>query len=79
MVLLQAYFELYEGLGLVRTLSVRESLVCVMTTASLLAECLAALGNMRESVGWRFAPLPSEKERLRYLGYFSNAKNDPQV
>lgn len=78
-VLLQAYFELYESLGVVRTLSARDALVCIVTTASMLDECLTALNAIRDKIGWRFAVLPDAKNRLRYLGYFSNAKDYSQI
>jgi hypothetical protein len=78
-VLLQAYFELYEGLGVVRTLDIRTSLVCIVTTASQLDECLRALEALRPEIGWRTVPLPSEAERERYLGYFSNAPDNSKV
>jgi len=54
-VLLQALFELYEGLGTVRTIDIKRSLVCVMTTNTLLEQCLSALQELRSEVPWRFA------------------------
>ena len=61
-VLLQAYFELYEGLGLVRTLDVKASLVCVLTTPSLSGDCERALQAVRGQIPWQ--PV-SETDRLR--------------
>lgn len=72
--LFQANFELYEGVGTVRTLDVRQSLVCVMTTQDMLPDCLSVLENLRESIPWRAAPTPSEELKQRYLGYFKNAR-----
>ena len=57
-VLLQALFELYEGLGTVRTLDLKSSLVCVMTSEVLLAECAAALQAISTEIPWRFASRP---------------------
>ncbi len=54
-VLLQAFFELYEGLGVVRTEDVERSLVCVMTTTSLVHTCAAALEALRPEIGWKVA------------------------
>ena len=42
-VLLQAFFELYEGLGTVRTIDIRRSLICVLTTPTQLHQCREAL------------------------------------
>ena len=70
-VLLQAYFELYEGVGVVRTLNIRSSLVCVLTTESLLHDCLDVLDAIQKETQWRFTPRPPQAEREKYLGYFS--------
>lgn len=68
-VLLQAYFDIYEGIGVVRTLDIRNSLVCILTTPSMLQDCLAVLDSIRPQVQWNFAPIPSEDVKERYLGY----------
>ncbi len=78
-VLFQAYFELYEGLGVVRTLDLRKNLVCVLTTNSLLPSCLSALESLRADIGWNSAPRPSKEERERYLGYFKHATNVSKI
>lgn len=75
-VLFQAYFELYEGLGLVRTLDMRKNLLCVITTVSLLDDCCRALEEIKLQIAWRPAEIPSPDEQERYLGYFKNASND---
>lgn len=51
---LQAYFEMYESLGTVRTLDIKNSSVCILTTTSLCDECLAALDNLKARIPWRF-------------------------
>lgn len=78
-VMLQAYFELYEGLGIVRTLDCRKSLVCILTTSTVLDDCIKALLELQPSIQWRPVPLPSEAERERYIGYFSHASNNQEV
>ena len=67
-VLLQSLFENYEGLGTVRTLDIRKSLVCILTTSSLKEDCLRALSEMRNLVPWREVEKPEEADRI--LGYF---------
>ena len=54
-VLLQAYFELYEGLGTVRTVSIQDSLICIITTPSMVCDCIEALNAIQPQVQWRFA------------------------
>ena len=71
----QGHFELYEGLGLVRTLSIRDSLVCVLTTPECLSDCLLALRDMRKTIRWTAAPRPTLELQHRYLGYFKNASD----
>jgi hypothetical protein len=51
-VLLQAYFELYDGVGSVRTLTGDEPVVCVMTGNSLKEDCIGVLKAIREDVEW---------------------------
>jgi len=69
-VLLQALFELYEGLGTVRTLNLRKSLVCVLTTPTVGADCRRALEAIRLLIPWQPVARPEEAERQLYLGYF---------
>ena len=71
-VLLQGYFETYEGLGTVRTLDIRSSLVCILTTASILEDCLNALDSIKAEIGWRMVE-PNVELRDRYLGYFKRS------
>ena len=52
-VLLQAVFEIYEGLGTVRTIGVERPVVCVLTPDGLLDECFLALNSLREQTSWR--------------------------
>lgn len=68
-VLLQAYFDLYEGLGVVRTLDIRRSLVCVLTTPDMLEDCIKSLESIRERVPWRYAIVPPQETKDLYLGY----------
>lgn len=75
-VLLQAFFELYEGLGTVRTLDLKKSLLCILTTQ--LDDCLEALRNVQEAVEWRAAEKPTAEERDKYLGYFKDAGSEPR-
>lgn len=51
-VLLTVYFELYDGVGTVRTLDKEGAVVCVLTTASLLQDCIGVLNAIREHVAW---------------------------
>ena len=52
-VLLQAIFELHEGIGTVRTLDARQSLICIFTPNQMLDTCLELLESIRDIVPWR--------------------------
>ena len=54
-VLLQTFFELYEGIGAVRTIDIKESIVYIITTPSMLPNCIKALEAMQAHVPWRYA------------------------
>lgn len=75
-VALQGYFETYEGLGLVRTLDIRRSLVCVLTTPSMLDDCMALLEALRPEIGWRPARRPADLSGDRFLGYFKKEREN---
>ncbi|NDC37925.1 MAG: DUF4911 domain-containing protein [Proteobacteria bacterium] len=66
----QAFFEIFEGVGIVRTLSVRKSLVCILTTADCLAECFRILAALAATIPWRQVVRPEEATKELYLGYF---------
>lgn len=51
-VLLQTYFELYDGVGTVRTLEGDRAVVCVLTTPSMAKDCREVLEGIREQVAW---------------------------
>ena len=52
-VLLQAYFELYDGVGTVRTLRGERPVVCVLTTPQQLETCLNVLEAVKAQVAWQ--------------------------
>lgn len=55
-VLLQVFFELYDGVGTIRTLEVEKGIVCVMTSPSLENDCRSVLMGIREQVAWTPCP-----------------------
>lgn len=75
-VLLQALVECHEGIGLVRTLSIRKSLVTVLTTPSMRETCLELLESLKAEVAWELIPRPREAEEQLYLGYFGKRKGE---
>lgn len=82
-VLFQSVFETYEGIGLVRTLSIQKSLICILTTKSMAEHCFAVLDAIRDELPSRFVSRPIEAEQELFLGYFRRGKrhdsrNDPQ-
>ncbi len=52
-VLLQAYFELYDGVGTVSTLQGDRPVVCVLTPPTQLDACLSVLDAVRGQVSWQ--------------------------
>lgn len=52
-VLLQAHLEIYEGLGMLRTQNVKDSIVTVLTTPSALPECRMLLEALRPELQWK--------------------------
>ena len=55
-VALQAYLELYEGVGFLRTRDVRNSLVTVLTTPTSFQACREMLEALRAEIGWELIP-----------------------
>jgi hypothetical protein len=76
-VLLQALVESYEGVAIVRTLNIRKSLVCIITTPSMLDTCAAMLEALRPEIGWEYIERPKEAEEQLYLGYFKKNRGTP--
>lgn len=52
-VLLQALFELYDGLGTVRSTDGKTGHVVVLTSGSTLTDCILMLESIRDWVRWR--------------------------
>lgn len=73
-VLFQSLFETYEGIGLVRTLSIQKSLICILTTPSMAEHCFAVLDAIRGELPSRFVTRPVEAEQELFLGYFRRGK-----
>ncbi len=62
---LQSYFEIYESLGVVRTIDSRNSLVGIITTPTMLPEVELVLEGLKEVIPWTRASLPSEELRAK--------------
>ncbi len=67
---LQAYFEQYEGIGIVRTLSIKKSLVAIITTPSMLVECFHVLEDLKQQIPWKQIERPQEAVEQLLMGYF---------
>ncbi|NLF24173.1 MAG: DUF4911 domain-containing protein [Deltaproteobacteria bacterium] len=70
LVVLQALFETYEGLGLVRTLDMRRGLISILAAPDMQQDCTALLKAVWEQTGWRNAAVPDALERDLLFGYF---------
>jgi hypothetical protein len=54
-VLLQTYFELYDGVATVRTLQGSDQIVSVLTTTTQAQDCIHVLEAIRGDVHWEIA------------------------
>jgi hypothetical protein len=54
-VLLQGYLETYEGIGIVRTISAADSLICIITTEDMASNCVGFLESIRSEINWQAA------------------------
>ena len=52
-VLLQGFLETYEGIGTIRSLSKKDSLVCIITTNSMLDDCIEFLNAIKDQIKWK--------------------------
>ena len=55
---LQAFFELSEGLGSVRTYNVRENKVLILLSKDSYNDALGLLSSIKELVDWEFLDEP---------------------
>ena len=69
-VLLQGFMDLYEGVGVVRTLDVASSLACIITTGSLVSATKRVLEEIQPEIGWTAAPIPDSDSQQRYFQIF---------
>jgi hypothetical protein len=60
-ILLQAYFELYDGVGTVRTSQDEDRVVCVLTPQAQQDDCIGVLEAIRGEVHWEIASPPSKQ------------------
>ena len=66
-VLFQAFLDLYEAVGIVRTIDIRRSRVCVVTTRDQLQDCLSIMEALKATVPWRMVEKPPDSEKI--FGY----------
>lgn len=66
-VTMQALFESYEGLGLVRTMDRARSIIAILTTPDMESRCSALLDSLASTLHWRYASMLSETEMNRYI------------
>lgn len=77
-VMFQAILESYDGIGVVRTLSIRDSLICILTTPSMVDSLLDLLHSVRDNLPWRALDhRPPQAHQELFLGYFRK-RNDAE-
>ena len=70
-VLFQGLFELYEGVGTVRTLNLERAIIVVLTTPDLVQTVFDILANVRDYLPSELLPRPKEAEEHLIDGVFS--------
>ncbi len=63
---LQALFESYEGMGIVRTMNREKCILSILTTRDMLENVVEILKGLSDEFPWRFASDLSEQERESY-------------
>ena len=66
-VVFQAFFDIYEAIGFVRTIDLRRSMLAVVTTKDCLEDCCSLLEAIKGMVPWRIAQKPGDSEKI--FGY----------
>jgi Domain of unknown function (DUF4911) len=51
----QAFFETYEGIGTVRTIDIRSSLISILTPKDQVADCQRLLSSIKKEIPWECA------------------------
>lgn len=54
-VMFQAIFETYEGIGTVRTIDIRSSLISIITPKDQVSDCQRLLASIRKEIPWECA------------------------
>lgn len=63
-VLLHAYVEGHDGLGVVKTLDERRGIVCILTTEDMAADCFSLLESLKVEIPWRLAERPEGLDNI---------------
>ena len=75
-VLFQALLESHDGIGVVRTLSIRDNLISILTTPAMAPLLVDLLQSVRENLPWRaLESRPPQAQQELFMGYFRK-KND---
>lgn len=72
-VFMQSIFEIYDGVATVRTLDIKNSLICIIVPNTNLELCLEILESIKNDVGFEFICKPNDDVNASYLG-FKNSK-----
>lgn len=72
-VFMQSIFEIYDGIATVRTLDIKNSLICIIVPNSNLELCLEILNSIKREVGFEFISKPKSSKEDDFVG-FKNCK-----
>ncbi|MGI6680165.1 MAG: DUF4911 domain-containing protein [Bdellovibrionota bacterium] len=68
-VMMQSYFEIYDGIATVRTLDIRNSLICIIVPNCNLQICLEILESIKKDVGFEFIKKPENIKENDFVGF----------
>lgn len=66
-VILQAIFESYEGIGLVRTMDSKKGILTILSTVDTFDEVTRVLASLQETIPWRYCSDLSDGRREQYI------------
>ena len=72
-VMMQSYFEIYDGVATVRTLDIKNSLICIIVPNCNLDLCFEILESIKKEVGFEYTNKPQNAKSDDYVG-FKNSK-----
>lgn len=68
-VMMQSFFEIYEGIATVRTLDIKNSLICIIVPNTNIDICLEILESIKKNIHWEFQKKPENAKENDFVGF----------